>query len=139
MTLIAAIVPAGVVTTHTIFCIRDVLDREAQEFLCSLFNSYIANYLVRMRVGTHVTAALMSELPVPKPGPGTEQLRGIARLTRWLSRRNDPVALAQLNARAARLYGLTEAQFRRVLATFPLVPAPERDAAARLFAENFPD
>ena len=47
ITLIAAIVPAGVVTTHTLFCLRTPVPTEAQDFLCGLFNSYVLNFVVR--------------------------------------------------------------------------------------------
>ena len=36
-----------------------------QYFLCGLFNSFVVNYLVRLRVSTHVTTALVERLPVP--------------------------------------------------------------------------
>ena len=51
VTLIAAM-PANVVTTHTLFCLKHAVDRDVQLFLCGVFNSFVANYLVRMRVGT---------------------------------------------------------------------------------------
>ena len=35
--------------------------------LCGMLNSYVANYLVRMRVSTHVSAAIIERLPVPRP------------------------------------------------------------------------
>src|SRR6185295_8742560 len=55
LTLIAAILPAGCVSTHTLFCLRNPLSPSAQHLLCGLFNSLIVNYLVRIRVTTHVT------------------------------------------------------------------------------------
>ena len=45
LTLIAAMLPAGVVTTHTVFCLKDLLDDECQEYLCGMLNSFVANYL----------------------------------------------------------------------------------------------
>jgi len=62
LTLIAAIVPARAVTTHTLFCLKTLLSPEHQFVLCALLNSYVANYLIRLRVNTHVTATLMSRL-----------------------------------------------------------------------------
>ena len=41
------------------------VDDEIQQFLCGIFNSYVANYLVRLRVTTHVSAAIVDRLPVP--------------------------------------------------------------------------
>jgi hypothetical protein len=132
-TLIATVVPAGVVTTHTVFCLKDALDAEAQDFLCAVFNSYVANYLVRMRVGTHVTASIIARLPVPKPPPGDRVFRLIARLGRALAGRFEPAGFARVNALVALLYRLTGDEFAHVLGTFPLVPPAEREEALRLF------
>ena len=134
MTLIAAIVPAGVVTTHTVFCLREPLDEEAQHYLCGVFNSYVANYLVRMRVGTHVTAAVLARLPVPRPPRDSTGFREVAALSRRLHDAPSPDDLARLNARVADVYGLTPALFAHVLETFPLVPQVERSAALVRFA-----
>src|SRR5439155_12843757 len=57
LTLIAAILPARCVSTHTVFCLRCALSIRSQYFLCGLFNSFVVNYLVRLRVTTHVTTA----------------------------------------------------------------------------------
>ena len=136
MTLIAAIVPAGAVTTHTLFCMKETLEEEAQQYLCGVFNSCVANYLVRMRVGTHVTTAVMARLPVPRPSASSTGRREVVMLSRALCRRVTPADAARLNAVVARLYGLTATQFSRVLETFPLVAAEERAAALRLFQEG---
>ena len=65
-TLIAAIVPAGCVTTHTLFCLRTPLPRTDQWMLCALLNSYVANFLVRLRVTSHVSLSIVQALPVPR-------------------------------------------------------------------------
>ena len=75
-TLIAAIVPREMVTTHTVFCVKETLDEEAQQFLCGILNSYVANYLIRMRVGTHVSAAIVARLPVPQARSAGSAVRG---------------------------------------------------------------
>ena len=46
-------------TTHTIFCVREPLPVDEQWCLCGLLNGYVANYLVRIRGGTHVPAIVM--------------------------------------------------------------------------------
>jgi Eco57I restriction-modification methylase len=135
-TLIAAIIPAGVVTTHTVFCVKDAVDDVSQHFLCGIFNSYVANYLIRMRVGTHVTAATVARLPVPRPAPGDPVFQKVAEISRGLRRKSDSRALARLNVLVAGLYGLSHVQFARVLETFPLVPAAERTAAVGMFARQ---
>jgi hypothetical protein len=136
LTLIAAIVPALTVTTHTLFCLRTDLDEECQFYLCGMFNSFVANYLVRLRVGTHVTIGIIGRLPVPRPASGSSALREIAGLSRALAASpTNAVANARLQALAARLYRLDRAQFAHVLSTFPLVPQPARTAAMQAFCD----
>lgn len=63
--LVAAIIPAGIVTTHTLFCLRTPVPLEQQHFLCGLFNSAVFDRLVRLEMGSHVTTTLVENLPVP--------------------------------------------------------------------------
>ena len=132
LTLIAAIVPAGVVTTHTIFCVKQPPDLEVQQFLCGIFNSFVANHLVRMRVTTHVTAALIERLPVPKPQRGSQAFRRLSELSGQLAAGHLQAA-PEHQALAAALYGLTDVQFAHVLEGFPLVPRADREAALSAF------
>jgi hypothetical protein len=137
LTLIAAIVPARVVTTHTLFCLRDTLPLATQHVLCGLLNSFVANYLVRFRVNTHVTAALISRLPVPLLDGTDPAFARLAYVARRLAEAQAPMEsmeeYAELQALTARLYGLTEHDFAHVLATFPLVAAETRSAALAAF------
>jgi hypothetical protein len=136
VTLIAAILPAGVVTTHTLFCLKSQLDGEGQRFLCGVFNSFVANYLVRLRVTTHVTVAIIDRLPVPRPGDGAPAFMEIASLAAVLARRpRDLDSAARLQASVARLYGLTIPEFQLVLDSFPLVEIDFRERCAALFRE----
>jgi hypothetical protein len=134
LTLIAAMLPAGSVSTHTVFCLRTPLPRRSQHLLCGLFNSFVLNYLVRLRVSTHVTTALVERLPVPTGDHAPRATREIAALARTLARRRGPVAAARLQARVAALYRLTSDEFAHVLSTFPLVPKATRDAAMTAYA-----
>jgi hypothetical protein len=96
----------------------------------------VANYLVRMRVSTHVTVAIVGRLPVPKPARGSPEFRLVAALGRRLARApSDVRAAARLQATAAHVYGLDRDQFAHVLGTFPLVPRPLRDDAMRVFCD----
>jgi len=136
LTLIAAIVPAGVVTTHTIFCLKDLLDEDRVHFLCGMFNSFVANYLVRMRVTTHVTTNVIERLPMPPPARDSAVFTGITSAARALcADAADGTAAARLQALAARAYELDRGQFRHVLDTFPLVPRDERDRAHAMFCD----
>ena len=132
-TLIAAILPAGTTSTHTVFCLRTPFPLRAQYFLCALFNSFVVNYLVRLRVTTHVTTATVEQLPIPTAEAVPSAFKEIAALGRLLTTRFDREAFAILNARVAALYQLSADEFRHVLDTFPLVAAEERDASFRAF------
>jgi hypothetical protein len=127
LTLIAAVIPAQAVTTHTIFCLRDAMTEDDQWCLCGLLNSFVANYLVRLRGGTHVPASVMRRLPVP--WPDTETRARLASLARRASA--DPAdagARADVNACAAQAYGIGPDDLVHILSTFPLVPEPDRTA-----------
>jgi hypothetical protein len=134
LTLIAAVLPAHCVSTHTVFCLRTLLRPRAQHFLCALFNSFVLNYLVRLRVTTHVTTAVVESLPVPRQQDAPADFDELAAIGRLLARRADPSVFARLNALVARLYHLSRDEFSHVLDTFPLVPRAERDAAMRAFS-----
>lgn len=134
LTLIAAVLPAGTVTTHTVFCLRTPLDDDAQHVVAGLMNSFVANYLVRLRVTMHVTVAIVERLPLPCPARGTREFARLVELARQLA--NDPddtEAMAALQAAAASEYGLKADEFDHVLATFPLVDDTVREAARQAF------
>jgi hypothetical protein len=134
-TLIAAIIPASCVSTHTVFCLRTPLGMRAQQFLCGLFNSLVVNYLARLWVTTHVTTGIVERLPAPRADQAGSALARIAAIARLLARRWDAAAFAELNARVAALYRLSSDDFAHVLETFPLIDAGERDAMFRRFRQ----
>lgn len=124
LTLIAAIVPAGCATVHTLFCLKSPMPDSRQETLCALLNCLVANYLVRLRVTTHVSAGMMAGLPVPCPPPAGAVAQQLARLSASL--RDSPAPLedarySELQAVCARLYGLSREELQYVLQTFPLL------------------
>jgi hypothetical protein len=134
LTLIAAVVPAYAVTTHTLFCLKGHVAADVQQFLCGVFNSYVANYLVRHRVGMHVTVSIVERLPVPVAAPGTPAFEGIAAFARALALDpGDHDRAAVLQARVTRLYAITRDEFAHILSTFPLIPVLHRDAALAAF------
>jgi hypothetical protein len=139
LTLIAAIVPERAVTTHTLFCLKQPRPLREQQVLCALLNSFVANYLVRLRVTTHVTASLMSRLRVPLVRTDEPAFARLAVLTQRLQQSSDPVeelpAYAELQGIVARLYQLTAEDFEHVLRTFPLIPLQTRRAALAAFGQ----
>jgi hypothetical protein len=91
------------------------------------------NFLVRLRVTTHVTTAIVERLPIPlaeEAGPVFEDAGSIARA---LSQHHEPALEARLNAIVAKLYQLSEQEFGHVLQTFPLIPKEDRDRAMSEF------
>jgi hypothetical protein len=138
LTLIAALLPAGTVSTHTVFVAKPPLDEDSQWCLLGLLNSLVANYLIRLRVTTHVTTATMAHLPVPRPIAGSPAFADLVSLSRVLSAKGVDDALddyAQLNALAAQLYGLTADQFAYVLTTFPLIASTTREGCLASFEQ----
>ncbi|HEY1911468.1 MAG TPA: N-6 DNA methylase [Vicinamibacterales bacterium] len=133
LTLIAAVLPAQCASTHTVFCLRTPLPSRLQHLLCGLFNSFVVNYLVRMRVTTHVTTGIVEQMPIPMWDSAPRLTRRIATLSRALARRSRLEAQAMLNAHVAHLYQLDAAEFEHILQTFPLIPAGERTLAMNCF------
>jgi hypothetical protein len=136
LTLIAALVPRGVLTTHTLFCLKSPLDEDSQHYLCAMFNSFVANFLVRSRVGTHVTTAIIERLPVPKPACDSVEFKEVVRLTKQImTDRSTARVGARLQALAAKLYGLEQQHFRHIVDTFPLVAQADRHGAIAAFCD----
>ena len=139
LTLIAAMLPADVVSTHTVFCLKTDLDDASQWCLLALLNSLVANYLVRLTVTTHVTASHMSRLRVPRPAPHTRDFARLGGLAQHLASSGVDAAVteyAELNAIAARLYGLSRDDYAFVLDTFPLIPKSMRECCLEALASD---
>jgi hypothetical protein len=136
ITLIAAVLPRNCVTVHTAFCLRTQLPPVAQQFLCGLFNSLVVNFLIRLRVSTHVTTATVERLPIPTAAIASSAFREIAALARLMARRTSPEAFARLNRAVARLYQLSPDEYRHVLDTFPLIPREQRELLFDVFVRR---
>lgn len=131
LTLIAAMLPRGTISTHTLFCLKTPLDAPAQWCLLGLLNSFVANYLVRVQVTTHVTTALMARLPVPRPRADTAEFDRLQQLARHVTAHGPAESsheLAEINTIAAALYAISADEYAHILDSFPLVAAPLRDA-----------
>lgn len=124
-TLIAAVVPAGCVTTHTLFCCRRTLDIAHLHALCALFNSFVANWFVRRWVSTHVTVSLVERLPVPTAAVLGTRLHALSRLSQQLAREDAASARLEkeaiLQASVASAWRLSPTQLALILDDFPLI------------------
>lgn len=129
LTVIAALLPAGTISTHTIFCLKSPLDSASARVLLALMNSLVVNYLARLRVSTHVTTAIVHNLPVPRPShesTAAQRLDALAERLQMSGIDGDVEAYADLNAIAAGLYGLTADEYAHIVGTFPLLPEETR-------------
>ncbi len=138
LTLIAGLLPPGSVSTHTVFVSKTAIEDKQQWCVLGLMNSLVANYLVRLRVMTHVTTSIISRLPVPRPVAGSLSFETLVSLSRVLAEKgieHAPNEYAVLNAHTAQLYGLTVNQFAYLLRTFPLLDADLRDRCAAEFQQ----
>ena len=86
---------------------------------------------------THVNAALMARLPVPRPQPDSPAFSELVALSKVIAREGVSQAwreYARLNAIAATEYGLTLDQFAYITETFPLIDGAIRVRAREQFA-----
>ncbi|GGX29711.1 hypothetical protein GCM10010297_58900 [Streptomyces malachitofuscus] len=149
-TLISAILPPGTAVTEMHFFYRSVFDHtangyrtclssEAMAFVVALLNSLTLDFVVRRKVSSTVSKAIMSTLPVPDVpldhGDGAEVVRVSGRLTcrtpefrelaevlgvecAPLAKDEEYNLRAELDARVAHLYGLSASQLDLILADF---------------------
>ncbi len=134
-----------------------LLTGSQQLFLAGVWNSFVIDAMVRMKVTTTLNFFYIYQLPVPrltKKDPAfapivaraaklictTPEFDDLARevgLGSHAEGVTDPAARATLRAEldglVAHLYGLTEDEFAYVLTTFPLVAQPVKDAALAAF------
>jgi hypothetical protein len=133
LSLIAAILPARAVTTHSLFCLKTPLSGDDQAFLCGLLNSFVANYLVRLFMTTHLGSSTVEALRVPRPSPNSREYTQVIELSRALSSRDSVDGYARLQALAASCYDLAVEDFAHLLTTFPLVAEDDRAGALNEF------
>lgn len=134
LTLIAALVPPDHVTVHTVLCLKTPLPLRLQAYLCAMLNSFVANFIVRMWVTTHVNTGILARLPVPRFDPAGPASRRLAALALALRGEGDnDHRYAAVQAAAAGAYGLSPGDFAYVLETFPLVDPALRQRCLDLF------
>jgi hypothetical protein len=158
--MIATVLPRRVFCPHTVSLETvGVLDAWVRFYLLALFNSFSVDYLFRQRITKHISFFFVYNLPVPRLPSSDARLRSLALraaklvctgpefddLAREVSLRDHRDGATEFSARArlraeidglvAHLYGLTEPEFVHILATFPVVPEPERVAAHNAYRD----
>ena len=162
-TIIMTVLPPRVFCNHklpTVFFAGDATENYTSAlYLCGIMNSYVVDYIIRLKVTTNLTFFLVYPTPVPRLAatdanfnliakraaqlicttPEFDDLAKSVGLTDHRDGVTEPVARGKLRAEldglVAHLYGLNDAEFQHILATFPLVPEPQKIAAYNAFRD----
>ncbi len=164
-TAIASVIPPAfhgnkLPTARIINESRDrVIGDDAQIFLAAIANSFVFDFLIRLRVTTTMNFFYLYQMPVPRltsvdvgfepivkraarlicTAPEFDTLAGEVGIESHLQGATDLAERASLRAELdgliAHLYGLTEVEFAHVLSTFPLVPDPVKVAAHNAYRD----
>ncbi len=127
--------------------------------LCSVFNSFTLDWMVRQKVTSHLNMFYVYQLPVPRldakhpsficlvhraarlicTTPEFDALArevGLSGHEDGATREGERAQLrAEIDGLVAHLYGLTEEEFIHILATFPLVKDPIKVAARNAYRD----
>lgn len=155
-TLISTMAPPGVFTevnSTTLKVAESGINAVEQCYWCAVANSFVLDWLLRQSVASTLNMFYLYQLPVPRLAATNPRCASIARrvarlvcvtpvydgLAQDVGLQNhqdgatDPAERARLRAEldglVAHLYGLSEAEFAHILATFPLVAEPAKVAA----------
>ena len=131
-------------------------------YLCSILNSFIVDWIMRQKVTMTMNFFYLYQLPVPRltqadpdfhpiitaaaklicTTPEFDDLAKAAGLRGHEDGVTDEAGRAklraELDARVAHLYGLTEDEFKHILGTFPLVDQQVKDDALQAFRDLAP-
>lgn len=126
-------------------------------FCLAFLNSFVVDYCLRQRVSQNLNMFFIYQLPIPRLIEGdsysSEMIDRAAKLICTTPEFDDLAAevglgshingvtdeaeraklRAELDGMIAHLYGLTEAEFRHILSTFPIVPAETKQAALEAY------
>ena len=147
------------VNSTTLKVIDSGIDAIEQCYWCGLANSLVLDWLLRQSVTSTLNMFYLYQLPAPRL-PSSDQrcvhiAERVARLVcttapfdtlakdAGLRNHHDGATdfaergrlRAELDGLVAHLYGLTEAEFAHILATFPLVPEPVKQAARNAYRD----
>lgn len=136
------------------------IDYDVMFYLCGVWNSFVLDYLLRMRVTANVNFFYVYQLPIPRLTKNDRYFNDIVQHTAKLicttpefdelaqevglgsyqqgvtSETKRAKLRAEIDGMVAHLYGLTEEEFAYILTTFPLVPEAVKQAALEAY-HNF--
>ena len=168
-TMVSTIIPptfhGNKIPTVEIFDEADnrILSNAEQLYLCAVWNSFVVDAMLRMKVTTTLNFFYIYQLPIPRLTEQdlefapivnraaklictTPEFDDLAREVGLDSHKNGVTDLterarlrAELDGMIAHLYGLTEEEFSHILGTFPLVELSVKEAtldAYRTLAPN---
>ena len=152
--LISTILPKRVFCGNSLTLDRDFRGSMGDKlFICGLLNSFVLDWLLRLKIQRNLNMFLIYQLPMPRldsadiaskaiwqraarlicTTPEFDDLAKAVGLKDYRGGATDPHERAKLRAEldglVAHLYGLTEAEFAHILTTFPLVAEPTKIAA----------
>jgi hypothetical protein len=155
-TLISAIIPRSFHGNKlpTVKVINDdgkiYLSSAEQLFICSVWNSFVVDWMIRQKVTTTLNFFYVYQLPIPRLTETDARFKPIVEraaalicvtdefedLKRELEAKGYELKMdapdilrAELDAMVAHLYDLTEAEFAHILKTFPIVKEDVKAAA----------
>ncbi len=158
--LIATVLPKNVFCGNSLTVSRQFSGTLAELlFVCSMFNSFVLDWLLRLKIQRNLNIFLIYQLPVPRLRSSDKALGGIMQraaqlicitpefdeLAKAIGDRDHRIGVvdsvkrgrlrAELDGLVAHLYGLTDAEFLHILGTFPLVPEPVKIAAYNAYRD----
>ncbi|MFN4252353.1 Eco57I restriction-modification methylase domain-containing protein [Deinococcus sp.] len=159
--LIASLLPAGNFASES-FHMGEGLEERESLILLACMNSLVLDYFLRQKVSSNINMFYVYQLPVPRltsaepsfqpivaaaaklicTTPEFDDLAKAAGLQGHTDGVTDDAGRAalraELDARVAHLYGLSESEFTHILGTFPLVDQSVKDAALAEFRRLAP-
>lgn len=132
---------------------------KSRVFALALFNSFLLDYGIRLKISRNMNMFYIYQLPVPRLQEGDEwfseiveraaklicitpefdelaQKVGIGSHQNGVTNETERGKLrAELDGIIAHLYGLTKTEFTHILSTFPIVPEPTKQAALQAYRD----
>lgn len=132
--LLAALLPDGRPAVDTVPTVG-ASDPEISTVWAALANSFVADFLIRQKISTHLRYFYVEAMPLIRPGRSESSFRQLFELSARLSSFTPEIQLAEpaldlrerarlraeIDAIVAGLYDLSPAEFGYILTTFPLL------------------